>query len=340
MSEKSVKLIIQIPCYNEAETLPLTIQSLPQELPGIDVIEYLVIDDGSSDNTSDVARQAGVHHIVRMPHHAGLAAGFSTGLETCLKLGADLIVNTDADNQYHAGDIQRLVEPILNGQADLVIGNRGVARLASFSPLKRILQRLGSWVVSQAAGVNIPDATSGFRALSRELALRTLVLSHYSYTLETLIQAGAHRMTIASVPVRTNPKTRPSRLIRSIPQYLTYSTSTIVRAYTMYSPLRVFTLASALMILGGLALVGRFFYFFIVGQGSGHVQSLILAAVLLIVGFQVLLIGLLADLVGFNRRILEDILLRIKRSELAGQNQETPAPGKSSGARPGSTDEV
>ncbi|MBN2551075.1 MAG: glycosyltransferase family 2 protein, partial [Anaerolineales bacterium] len=185
MSEKPVKLIIQIPCYNEAETLPLTIQSLPRQLPGIETIEFLVIDDGSSDRTSEIARQAGVHHILRLAHHAGLAAGFSAGLEACLKLGADLIVNTDADNQYNGEDIRLLVEPILNGQADLVIGDRGVAKLVTFSPLKRMLQRLGSWVVSQAAEVSIPDATSGFRAISREAALRTLVLSHYSYTLET-----------------------------------------------------------------------------------------------------------------------------------------------------------
>lgn len=311
-----MKLIIQIPCYNEATTLPHTIQALPRRLPGIDTIEYLVIDDGSSDDTADVACGAGVHHVIRLPHHAGLAAGFMAGLNACLHRGADLIVNTDADNQYNADDIQRLIEPILSGRAQLVVGDRGVATLENFSPLKRLLQRLGSWIIAQASGVRTPDATSGFRALDREAALRTLVLSEYSYTLETLIQAGAHHVPVEYVPVRTNPQTRPSRLMRSIPHYLANSAAAILRAYTMYRPLRVFTALGVLMLTGGMVGSLRFLYFYFIGQGSGHVQSLILSAVLLIVGFQVLLIGLLADLIGFNRKILEETLYRIRRLEL------------------------
>jgi hypothetical protein len=246
------------------------------------------------------------------------------GLEASLKLGADVIVNTDADNQYHAADIQLLLEPILAGRADLVVGDRGVGTLQSFSPLKRSLQRLGSWVIGRASGVDTPDATSGFRAISRAAALRTLVLSEYSYTLETLIQAGARGMAVEYVPVRTNVQTRPSRLMRSIPDYLANSSVTILRAYTMYRPLRVFTALSALLVLGGLVGVVRFLYFYITGGGiAGHIQSLILAAVLLIVGFQVFLIGLVADLIGFNRKILEEMLYRLRRLEM-GENGEPP----------------
>lgn len=312
-----MKLIIQIPCYNEAQTLAQTVQALPRQLPGIDTIEYLVIDDGSSDNTAEVARQAGVHHVVRLARHMGLATGFVVGLENSLKAGADLIVNTDADNQYLGEDIQRLIEPILAGRAELVVGDRGVATLENFSPLKRVLQRLGSWVMAQASGVRTPDATSGFRAISREAALRTLVLSEYSYTLETLIQAGARRMAVEYVPVRTNPQTRPSRLMRSIPHYLVNSMATIIRAYTMYRPLRVFTALGSLMIALGVLLGLRFIYLnYIIGRGTGLIQSVILAAALLIVGFQVLLIGLVADLIAFNRKILEDVLYHMRRMEL------------------------
>ena len=311
-----MKLIIQIPCYNEAQTLPQTISELPKQLPGIDEIEYLVIDDGSSDGTGETARQVGVQHVVRLPGHLGLAAGFMAGIDASLKQGADIIVNTDADNQYNADDIQRLVEPILAGRAQLVVGDRGISTLAAFSPLKRRLQRLGSWVVSKASGFPIPDSTSGFRALSREAALRTLVLSNYSYTLETLIQAGAKRLAVEFVPIRTNPQTRPSRLMKSIPQYLSHSTATILRAYTMYRPLRVFTTLGSALIVVGLLPVLRFFYFFLQGQGEGKVQSLILGAVMLIVGFQVFLIGLVADLISFNRKILEEILFNIRQNDI------------------------
>ncbi|MEW5871895.1 MAG: glycosyltransferase family 2 protein [Chloroflexota bacterium] len=316
-----MKLLIQIPCYNEAQTLPITLQALPRQLDGINTIEYLIIDDGSHDETAQVARQAGAHHLVRLPRHMGLAAGFVAGLEACLKHGADIIVNTDADNQYNAEDIQKLIDPILQGQAEIVIGDRGVASLPTFSPTKRILQRFGSWVVAQASGFEIPDATSGFRSFSREAALRMLVMNDYTYTLETLIQAGARNMAVIHVPVRVNPQTRPSRLIRSTPAYLLNSARTIVRSYTMYRPLRVFTLASSLLIAAGLILTVRFLIFYFMGQGGGHVQSLILAAILLIIGFQTLLIGLVADVIGFNRIILEELLYRLRRSEVS---QHTP----------------
>ena len=310
-----MKLIIQIPCYNEAEVLPATIQALPRELPGIDCIELLVVNDGSQDATVEAARAAGVQHVVSLPGHLGLAAAFAAGLDASLKQGADLIVNTDADNQYNAEDIMQLVAPILAGRAQIVVGDRGVATLEIFSPVKRWLQRLGSWVVGKVSGMNIPDATSGFRALSREAALRTLVVSEYSYTLETLIQAGSQRLPVEFVKIRTNPQTRPSRLMRSIPHYLRNSSTTIIRSYTMYRPLRVFSWLGSTFLLGGLALGLRFIYFFILGQGGGHIQSVILAAVLFIVGFQVLLIGLLADLIGFNRKILEELLYRLRRLE-------------------------
>jgi glycosyltransferase involved in cell wall biosynthesis len=317
-----MKLIIQIPCYNEEETLPLTLADLPRSLPGVDQIEYLVIDDGSQDRTVEVAESLGAHHILRLPRNQGLARAFLAGLEMALRLGADIIVNTDGDNQYWGGNIENLVAPILSGQADIVVGDRGVATVNHFSPLKRWLQRLGSWVVQQAAGVSIPDATSGFRALTREAALRTLVLSEYSYTLETLIQAGARQMAVAYVPVRTNPQTRPSRLMRHLPQYLTQSAITILRTYTLYRPLRVFLGLGGLMIASGVLLGLRFLYYLVTRSGTGNVQSLILAAILLIVGFQTCLIGLTADLIGFNRKILEETLFRIRRMELEEDDED------------------
>ena len=308
----AMKLIIQIPCYNEAESIAHTLSLLPHQIDGFDQIEYLIIDDGSTDATVEVARAAGAHHVVRMPHHAGLAVAFTTGLDASLKLGADVIVNTDADNQYDAGDIPLLVEPILSGQAELVVGDRGVATLENFSPLKRKLQSIGSRVVTQAAGLGIPDATSGFRALTREVALRTMVLSEYSYTLETLIQAGHQHTKVVFVPIHTNPPRRPSRLMRGTADYLKNSTITIVRSYAMYRPLRVFTSIGILFLGLGFALGVRFLIYYLRGVGGGHVQSLILAAVLSIVGFQTLLIGLLADLIAFNRKILEEMLFRIR----------------------------
>lgn len=309
-----MKLIIQIPCYNEAKTLPQTIAALPRTLPGIDVIEYLVVDDGSSDGTAEVARELGVHHVI-IRKHQGLAATFSAGLEASLKAGADIIVNTDADNQYQATHIARLVEPILAGRADLVVGDRGVGTHPGFSPLKRWLQTLGSWTIGVASGLNTPDATSGFRAYTRELAMKTLVLSDYSYTLETLIQAGARRMAVEFVPVGTNPQVRPSRLMKSMWQYIRISGATIVRSYTLYRPLRVFTIVGLILILLGMLPGLRFLYLLAIGQGVGHVQSLILAAILLVVGFQVLLIGLVADLMSFNHKMLEEALYRVRKLE-------------------------
>ncbi|MFZ5917798.1 MAG: glycosyltransferase family 2 protein [Chloroflexota bacterium] len=317
-----MKLVIQIPCYNEETTLPLTLQDLPASLPGIDCLEWLVVDDGSIDGTAAVARQMGVHHVVRHPRNMGLAQAFLTGLEAALKAGADIIVNTDADNQYWGADVARLVQPIVDGQADIVVGDRGVGTVAHFSPLKRWLQRLGSRVVGLASGAAVADATSGFRALSREAALRTIVYSQYSYTLETLIQAGSRRMTVAYVPIRTNPQMRRSRLMRSLPQYLVNSGATILRIYTMYRPLRVFLVIGGALILIGLVIGLRFLFFYLAGRGMGHVQSLILAAILTIVGFQVCLIGLIADLVGFNRKILEETLYRVRQLELEWQNEK------------------
>jgi glycosyltransferase involved in cell wall biosynthesis len=317
-----MKLIIQIPCHNEAQVISNTIKSLPTCLEGFDSIETVVIDDGSDDGTAAVALEAGANHLVTLPAHMGLAAAFTSGLDACLKNGADVIVNTDADNQYHSEDICLLVKPIIDGRAQIVVGDRGVATSEHFSPIKRLLQQAGSWVVTRISGMDIPDATSGFRALSREAALRTLVLNDYSYTLETLIQAGARRMPVEFVKVRTNPQTRPSRLIRSVPHYLANSSTTIVRSYAMYRPLRVFTIIGAVFITGGLALAGRFLYYFFNGQGNGHLQSIVLAAVLFIVGFQVLLIGLVADLIGFNRKILEETLYRTKQLELYKPTKE------------------
>lgn len=311
-----MKLIIQIPCFNEEETLPQTVGDLPRSLPGIDSIEYLVIDDGSRDRTAEVAESLGVDHVVRLGHNRGLAYAFQVGLQAALEAGADIIVNTDGDNQYRGEDVARLVEPIVAGEADIVVGDRGVARLEHFSPIKRLLQRLGSWVVQRAAGIPIPDATSGFRAFSREAALQLTVLSTYTYTLETLIQAGARRMKVTYVPIRTNPQTRQSRLIRNIPSFLGLSVVTIVRFYVMYRPLRVFTLIGGALVAGGVGLGLRFVYYFFQGMGTGKVQSLILAAILTIVGFQICLIGLIADLVGMNRKMLEETLYRIRRREL------------------------
>jgi glycosyltransferase involved in cell wall biosynthesis len=319
-----MKLIIQIPCHNEAQVLAATIKALPRTLPGVDTIEVMVVDDGSQDGTADVARQLGVQHVVNLPGHRGLAAAFSAGLDAGVKQGADIIVNTDADNQYNAEDILHLIAPILTNKAQIVVGDRGVATLADFTPVKRMLQRLGSWVVGRVSGMDIPDATSGFRALSREAALRTLVLSEYSYTLETLIQAGSLHIPVTYVKIRTNPQTRPSRLIRSIPHYLANSSTTIVRAYTMYRPLRVFSILGTIILLGGLALGLRFIYYYSIGQGGGHIQSVILAAVLLLVGIQVLLIGLVADLISFNRKILEELLYRVRRLESDPPRANTP----------------
>ncbi len=319
------RLIIQIPCYNEAPTLEATVRALPRVLPGVDTVELLVIDDGSKDGTSEVARRCGVAHVVRHTRNLGLAAAFRTGLDAAVRLGADIIVNTDADNQYQADDIGRLIEPIVAGRAQLVVGDRGVGSLAHFAWYKRLLQRLGSWVIGKASHLATPDATSGFRALTREAALRTLVLTTYSYTLETLIQAGTNRLAVEFVPIRVNPQTRPSRLMRNIPHYISNSGVTIVRAYSMYRPLRVFSAIGAALIVGGILPGVRFLWLFTHGERTGHVQSLILSAILLIVGFQVLLIGLLADALSFSRKILEETLYRVRRLEARGREDGPPA---------------
>src|ERR1035437_666296 len=315
------KLIVQIPCYNEAATLPQTLASLPRQIPGIDRIEILIVDDGSKDETVRVARAAGVHHIVSFPRNLGLAAAFTAGMAESLRQGADIIVNTDAGKPYDARDMVGLIEPLLAGRADIVVGDRQVGSLPNFSPLKRKLQVLGSWVIGRASGLHTPDATSGFRALTRDAALRTFVLSGYSYTLETLIQAGASRMTVESVPIGINAQTRPSRLMRGIPHYIRKSSATILRAYTMYRPLRVFSaLGGALIALGMIPGI-RFLYLISVGQRPGHVQSLILSAILIIVGFQVLMIGLLADLLSCNRKLLEEVIYRVRKMETAARSE-------------------
>lgn len=319
-----MKLIIQIPCYNEAETIPDTLRLLPREIDGVDQIEYLVIDDGSCDGTDEAARLGGAHHVLTLPHHTGLAGAYAAGLDACLRLGADLIVNTDADNQYEAQDIPLLLTPILRNEAEMVVGDRGVATLQTFSPLKRRLQTFGSRVVSQAAHLSIPDATSGFRAMTREVALHTLVLSNYSYTLETLIQAGNRKVRIASVPIRTNPPQRPSRLMRGTIDYLRNSSITILRSYAMYRPMRVFFAVGAILMLIGFAFIARFLILFILRNGqTGNIQSLILATVFVFIGFQTLMIGLVADLIAFNRKILEDILYRLRKSDVGNGEQQT-----------------
>ena len=315
-----MKLIIQIPCYNEEKTIADTVHDLPGLIQGIDEIEYLVIDDGSSDNTVKVAKEAGVHHIIKLPKHVGLARGFAIGLEECIKRNADIIVNTDADNQYNADDISLLVQPILNGEADIVIGDRDVTNLASFSPMKRFLQRLGSWVVTQTADLHIPDATSGFRAFTRDAALRTIVLSNYSYTLETLIQAGAIGFTVQYVPVRTNQPTRPSRLMSSIPHYLFNSAQTIIRAYTMYKPLRTFSIIASIFIVLGLLLGLRFVYFFFTGQGSGHIQSVVLSAILIIIAGIGLLLTKIIDFKITLSYIITVFLGGLIYGNIIGQN--------------------
>lgn len=320
-----MKLIIQIPCFNEADLLPKTLAGLPGQVDGFDIVEILVIEDGSTDETAKIAREHGADHIVHLTRHHGLAQAFAHGLDACLRLGADVIVNTDADNQYHAEDITKLVQPILNGEAEMVVGDRGVQSVAHFPAHKRTLQTIGSRVVSATAGLDIPDATSGFRALTRQVALETLVLSNYSYTLETLIQAGAKGMRVAFVPIVTNPPERPSRLFSSVRNYLANSIVTIIRAFTLYRALRIFTIISMILLLVGVIIGGRFLVFYFQGRGSGNVQSLILAAVFLIVGFITFLIGLIADLVSFNRKILEEVLIRLRRMD-AEKPRDTDPP--------------
>ena len=321
-----MKLIIQIPCLNEAATLPATLADLPRHIPGIDEVKVLVVDDGSRDNTADVARAHGADYLVRLRRNKGLAAAFQAGIDACLKAGADIIVNTDADNQYSGHDIPRLIAPLLAGEADICIGDRNIAELAYMSWRKRQLQRLGSWVVRQVSSTTVPDTTSGFRAYTRDAALRMTIVSEFSYTLESIIQAGKKRMAIAHVPIATNPRTRDSRLFDSVFSYLKRSGATIVRIYAMYEPLKVFTYVAIVLFGAGFAISLRFIYHYFTSftGGGRYLQSLIYAAVLMIVGFQVLLIGLLADVISANRKLLEDLLYRVRSMELPPRD-ETPA---------------
>jgi Glycosyltransferases involved in cell wall biogenesis len=317
-----MKLIIQIPCLNEAETLEIALNALPKEIEGIDKIEYLIINDGSKDNTVEVAKKWGVHYIVNFKNNKGLAKGFMAGLDASIKNGADIIVNTDADNQYEGEDIEKLVRPILNGTADIVIGERPISEIEHFSPIKKVLQKFGSWVVRKVSKTNIPDAPSGFRAYSREAAMRMNVINEYTYTMETIVQAGRNKMAIESVPIRTNPELRESRLFSSIFGYVKKSMLTIIRAFLMYKPLKFFvTLASVLLTIGfGLGI--RFICFFIQGNGDGHIQSLILASMMIIIGVMTAIVGLQADIIAANRKLLEDIQYRTKNIENSLKEKE------------------
>lgn len=310
-----MKLIIQIPCYNEAETLEIALNALPKHIDGIDTIEYLIINDGSKDDTVEVAKRWGVHYVVNFRRNKGLAKGFMAGLDACLRNGADIIVNTDADNQYCGDDIEKLVRPILEGKTDIVIGERPIDQTEHFSPLKKKLQHFGSWVVRKASNSDIPDAPSGFRAYSREAAMRLNVVNEYTYTLETIVQAGRDKIAMTSVPIRTNGELRPSRLFSSMFGYVKKSMLTIIRAFMMYKPLRFFTILGAIPLVLGVLLGVRFLVFLFQGAGGGHVQSLILASLLIMIGIQTVIVGLQADVIAANRKILEDIQYHVRKMD-------------------------
>jgi glycosyltransferase involved in cell wall biosynthesis len=310
-----VKLIVQIPCYNEEETLPATVRDIPRQIPGIDTVEILVVDDGSTDRTSEVARSLGVHHIVRNKTNVGLARSFRAGLDRCLALGADIIVNTDADNQYCGADIALLVQPILEGRVDVVVGDRQTSSIDHFSPGKKLLQRFGSGVVKTFSGVDVPDAVSGFRAISRDAAMRLNIVSPFSYTIEMLIQVGKKGMAFTSVPIRTNPKTRESRLFKSVFKFIERSSTTLLRMYSMYQPLRVFTMLGLVIALIGLIPMVRFLYFYLFVSGQGKIQSLVIGSALLTIGSITFLLGLVADLLNHNRALIEMVLEKTRRLE-------------------------
>jgi len=313
MKEKKKKLIVMIPCYNEEKTLPLVVKTIPREIPGIEKIEVLVIDDGSVDRTYEVARSVGVDYIIRHCGNKGLAQAFATGIETALKNEADIIVNTDGDNQYPQQDIPRLIKPILDGKAEIVIADRQTSTINHFSTTKKFLQWFGSKVVSWVSGVDIPDASSGFRAYSRNAAMQMNIVTDFSYVIETIIQAGKKKIPIASIPVKTNAKTRESRLYDNIWSHVKKSAGTIVRVFAMYEPLKVFFYMGGFIFLSGAIFVVRFLYYFFAGKSSGHIQSLVLAAVLILIGFQIGVIGLLADLIAGNRKFQEEILYKLKK---------------------------
>jgi glycosyltransferase involved in cell wall biosynthesis len=310
------KLIIQIPCFNEADTLPATVRDLPRSIVGIDIIEILIVDDGSTDRTIETAQELGVDHIIRLGQNQGLAVAFARGLEASLQMGADIIVNTDGDNQYRGDCIPDLVNPILKADAEMVVGDRQINTIQHFSASKKVLQKLGSWIVRWASKTNVPDATSGFRAFSKEAALRLSIYSEYTYTLETIIQAGKKGISITSVPVETNEVLRESRLIHSTFQYVIRSAITIIRIFLMYEALRVFLGLSVIPLVGGIFLLGRFGYYFLIGDGQGHIQSLIIATILMVLGFVTILVGLLGDLIARNRRLNEEINYRIKKMNI------------------------
>ena len=308
-----MKLIIQIPCYNEAETLEIALNDLPKHIDGIDEIEYLIINDGSKDATVEVAKKWGVHYVVNFKRNKGLAKGFMAGLDACLRNGANIIVNTDADNQYNGEDIEKLVRPILEEKADIVIGERPIDNTEHFSPLKKKLQHIGSWTVRIASKTDIPDAPSGFRAYSRNAAMKLNVTNEYTYTLETIIQAGQQKIAMESVPIRTNPELRKSRLFSSMFGYVKRSTVTIIRAFMMYKPLRFFGTIGIILFLIGIALGIRFLVYMAMGSGSGHIQSLILASTFILMGVQTYIIALQADVIASSRKILEDVQYHVRK---------------------------
>jgi glycosyltransferase involved in cell wall biosynthesis len=310
-----MKLIIQIPCYNEEETLAIALKEIPRSIPGIDTVELLIINDGSTDRTVEVARAHGVDHVVDFPKNKGLAKGFMSGIERCLTEGADIIVNTDADNQYNAADIPKLIQPILDGTAEFVVGARPISNIRHFSPIKKALQKIGSYIVRKISQTDIPDAPSGFRAISRDAAMRLNVHSQYTYTLETIIQAGLNDIAITSVPVRVNEDLRPSRLVKSTWSYIKRSLFTMLRIFVVYKPFRFFMSIGIFVFLLGIILGLRFLYFFFTGNGAGHVQSLILTAILLMIGFQTMLVAFLSDLLATNRKLLEDIRYRQQKDQ-------------------------
>jgi glycosyltransferase involved in cell wall biosynthesis len=333
-----MKLIIQIPCFNEAEQLPATLADLPREVAGVDEVEWLIIDDGSTDATVEVARANGVDHVVRLTNNKGLAAGFQAGLDACLKLGADIIVNTDADNQYYGGDIPKLVEPILAGRADMVVGDRETDSIEHFSPLKKRLQRLGSAVVRRASGTNVPDTTSGFRAYNREAALQMVVVSKFTYTLETIILAGKVLVATDHVPIRTNEKTRESRLFPSMWSYVRRNAVSIFRVYSLYEPLRVFMIAAGVVALPAAVIWARFLWFFFNGEGSGHIQSLILGSTLMIIAVQFVALGVIADIMAASRTLQQRTLERVRRVELTlGVEPSHYEPGAAQRGQPPTT---